>query len=32
MPDATWHFHLIKLSGQPGSIRFDYVVAPPLQN
>ena len=33
MPEATWHFHLIKLSGPASSIRFDYVVAaPPPQN
>lgn len=29
MPQATWHFHLVKLSGPAGSIRFDYVVAAP---
>jgi hypothetical protein len=29
MPQATWHFHLVKLSGPPGPIRFDYVVAAP---
>jgi hypothetical protein len=29
MPEATWHFHLFKLSGPAGSIRFDFVVAPP---
>lgn len=33
MPEATWDFHLVKLSGPAGSIRFDYVVAaPPPQN
>jgi hypothetical protein len=31
-PQATWRFHLVKLSGPPGPIRFDYVVAqPPAQ-
>jgi hypothetical protein len=29
MPQATWHFRLVKLSGPAGPIRFDYVVAPP---
>ncbi len=29
MPQATWHFRLIKLSGPAGPIRFDYVVAAP---
>jgi hypothetical protein len=29
MPQATWRFHLVKLSGPPGAIRFDYLVAPP---
>lgn len=29
MPQATWHFHLVKLGGPAGAIRFDYVVAPP---
>jgi hypothetical protein len=29
MPQATWHFHLVKLSGPAGPIRFDYVVAAP---
>jgi hypothetical protein len=29
MPQATWHFHLVKLSGPAGRIRFDYVVAAP---
>lgn len=29
MPQATWHFHLVKLSGPTGPIRFDYVVAAP---
>jgi hypothetical protein len=28
-PQATWHFHLVKLSGPAGPIRFDYVVAMP---
>ena len=33
MPQATWHFRLVKLSGPAGPIRFDYVVAtPPPQN
>jgi hypothetical protein len=33
MPEATWHFHLIKLSGAAGAVRFDYVVAaPPTRN
>ena len=33
MPEATWHFRLVKLSGPAGPIRFDYVVAtPPLQH
>ena len=33
MPEATWQFHLVKLSGPAGPIRFDYVVAaPPPQN
>ena len=27
MPQATWHFKLIKLAGPAGQIRFDYVVA-----
>ena len=31
MPQATWHFHLVKLSGPAGPIRFDYVVAVPPQ-
>ncbi len=29
MPQATWHFHLVKLSGPAGLIHFDYVVAAP---
>lgn len=29
MPQATWHFHLVKLSGPAGPVRFDYLVAPP---
>jgi len=29
MPQATWHLHLVKLSGPAGPIRFDYVVAAP---
>ena len=32
MPQATWHFRLVKLSGPSGAIRFDYVVAPPPPN
>lgn len=32
MPQAVWHFHLVKLSGPAGPVRFDYVVAaPPAQ-
>jgi hypothetical protein len=32
MPQAIWHFHLVKLSGPTGPIRFDYIVAaPPAQ-
>jgi hypothetical protein len=32
MPQAVWHFRLVKLSGPAGPIRFDYVVAaPPAQ-
>jgi hypothetical protein len=27
MPQATWHFHLVKLSGPARAVRFDYVVA-----
>jgi hypothetical protein len=30
MPEATWHVHLVKLSGATGAVRFDFVVAPPL--
>ncbi len=29
MPRATWHLHLVKLTGRSGPIRFDYVVAAP---
>jgi hypothetical protein len=29
MPQATWHFRLVKLSGLARRIRFDYVVAAP---
>jgi len=29
MPQATWHFRLVKLSGPAGPVRFDYVVAAP---
>jgi hypothetical protein len=29
MPRAIWHFHLVKLRGPAGTIRFDYVVADP---
>jgi hypothetical protein len=29
MPEATWHFHLTKLSGPAGAVRFHYVVAAP---
>ena len=29
MPQATWHFRLVKLSGPAGLIRFDYVVSSP---
>lgn len=29
MPKATWHVRLVKLSGPAGSVRFDYLVAPP---
>jgi hypothetical protein len=32
MPQAIWHFHLVKLSGPTGPIRLDYVIAaPPAQ-
>jgi hypothetical protein len=32
MPQAVWHFRLVKLSGPAGPVRFDYVVAaPPAQ-
>jgi len=32
MPQAVWHFRLIKISGPAGPVRFDYVVAtPPAQ-
>ncbi len=29
MPQATWHFRLVKLSGPAGPVRLDYVVAAP---
>ena len=29
MPQATWHFRLVKLSGPAGPVRFDYVIAAP---
>jgi hypothetical protein len=29
MPQATWHFRLVKLSGPAGPVRFNYVVAAP---
>jgi hypothetical protein len=29
MPAATWHFHLVKIGGPAGPVRFDYLVAPP---
>ena len=29
MPQAIWHFRLVKLSGPSGPVRFDYVVAAP---
>jgi hypothetical protein len=29
MPQASWHFRLVKLSGPAGPVRFDYVVATP---
>jgi hypothetical protein len=29
MPQSVWHFHLVKLSGPAGAVRFDYVVAAP---
>jgi hypothetical protein len=30
LPQATWHFRLVKLSGPAGRVRFDYLVdAPP---
>lgn len=29
MPAATWRFHLVKLAGPAGPLRFDYRVAPP---
>lgn len=29
MPQAVWHFHLVKLSGPAGAVRFDYLVAVP---
>jgi len=29
MPAATWHFRLVKAAGRAGTVRFDYLVAPP---
>ncbi|HEY7397265.1 MAG TPA: hypothetical protein VH538_03105 [Gaiellaceae bacterium] len=29
MPQATWHFRLVKLRGPAGTVRVDYRVAPP---
>jgi hypothetical protein len=29
MPQATWHFRLVKLGGPAGLVRFDYVVGSP---
>jgi hypothetical protein len=29
MPQATWHFRLVKLIGPAGPVRFDYAVAAP---
>jgi len=29
MPQATWHFRLVKLRGPAGPVRFDYLVAAP---
>jgi hypothetical protein len=29
MPQATWHFRLVKLSGPAGPVRFNYLVAAP---
>jgi hypothetical protein len=29
MPQATWHFRLVKLSGPAGPVRFAYVVGAP---
>jgi hypothetical protein len=29
MPQAIWHFHLVKLNGPAGPVRLDYVVAAP---
>jgi hypothetical protein len=29
MPQATWHFRLVKLGGPASLVSFDYVVAPP---
>jgi hypothetical protein len=32
MPQAVWHFRLVKLSDHAGQVRFDYIVAaPPAQ-
>ena len=31
MPQATWHFRLVKLGGPAGPVRFDFVVAPPTR-
>jgi hypothetical protein len=33
IPEAIWHFRLVKLSGPAGPIRFDFIVAaPPRQS
>jgi hypothetical protein len=29
MPQATWYFRLVKLSGPAGPVRFEYVVGTP---
>lgn len=29
MPQATWHFRLVKAEGPAGPVRFDFVVAAP---
>jgi hypothetical protein len=29
MPETVWRFHLVKLGGPAGRVRFDFVVAPP---